>query len=111
MKNYINILRCILKNFNIDNYTEFDDIIKYIISKIFDNYDKNSYYIKNFSKKHYDLNKNDSIVKMIIAIQYDFKKSTIRRILCDHEFKNINEIADYIYELKKTSLEYRCFIF
>ena len=25
-----------------------------------------------FSKKYYDLNKNDSIVKMIINIQYDF---------------------------------------
>ena len=51
MKNYINILRCILKNFNIDNNTEFDDIIKYITNKIFDNYNKNFYYIKKFSKK------------------------------------------------------------
>ena len=34
---------------------------------------------------------------MIITIRYDFKKSTIRRIPYDHEFKNINEIADYIY--------------
>ena len=33
---------------------------------------------------------------MIITIQYDFKKSAIRRILYDHEFKNINEIA-YIF--------------
>ena len=38
---------------------------------------------------------------MIITIQYDFKKSTIRRILYDHEFKNINEITYYIYELKQ----------
>ena len=45
--------------------------------KIFDNYDKNSHFIKKFSKKYYYLNKNDSIVKMIITIQNDFKKSTI----------------------------------
>ena len=75
MEKYIDLLRVIIKNFNIDNNPEFDDIIKYIINKIFDNYDKNCYYIKKFSKKYYDLNKNDSIVKMIITIQYDFKKS------------------------------------
>ena len=101
MENYINILRCILNNFNIIENNEFDDIIKNIIDKVFDNYDKNSNFIKKFSKKYYYLNKNDSIVQMIITIQYDFKKSTIRRILYDHEFKNINEIADYIYELKQ----------
>ena len=75
--------------------------LKIIIDKIFDNFDKNSYFIKKLSKKYYYLNKNDSIVKMIITIQYDFKKSTIRRILYDHKFKNIIEIADYIYLIKQ----------
>ena len=101
MEKYINVLKCIVKNFNIIENNDFDDIIKNIIDKILDNYDKNSYFIKKFSKKYYYLNKNDSIVKMIITIQYDFKKSTIRRILYDHKFKNINEIADYIYLLKQ----------
>ena len=38
MENYINILRCILKNFNIKKNNEFDNIIKYIIKKNFDEY-------------------------------------------------------------------------
>ena len=107
MEKHINLLRVIIRNFNIIENNDFDDIIKNIIDKIFDNYDnydKNSYFNKKFSKKYYDLNKNDSIVKMIINIQYDFKKSTIRRILYDHKFKNINEIADYIYELKQKDI-------
>ena len=97
MNRYINLLKSIIINFNINNH-EFYDSIKIILSKIFDYDDiQNSYFIRKFSKKYYDLNKNDSIVKMIIIIQHDFKKSTIRRILYNHEFKNINEIADYIY--------------
>ena len=54
-KNYINLLRNILKNF--DN-NEFDDIIKNLLSKIFDNYFINRndkiYCIDNLYKK-YDL--------------------------------------------------------
>ena len=38
MKKYIDLLRVIIKNFNIDNNHEFDDIIKYILNKIFDEY-------------------------------------------------------------------------
>ena len=58
MKKYINVLKCIVKNFNIIENNDFDDIIKnIIIDKIFDNYDKNSYFIKKFSKKYYDLNR------------------------------------------------------
>ena len=52
MEKYINVLKCIVKNFNIIENNEFDDIIFYlsniIIDKIFDNYDKNSYFIKKF---------------------------------------------------------------
>ena len=35
MENYIKMY---LKNFNIDNIHEFDNIIKYVINKIFDEY-------------------------------------------------------------------------
>ena len=87
------LLKSIVKNYDIIVNNEFDDIIKNIINKIFDNYDKNSYFIKKFSKKYYELNKNDNIVKMLIIIRHDFKKSTIKRILYDYDFKNIDEIA------------------
>ena len=57
MEKYINVLRCILKNFNIDNIHESDNIIKYIINKIFDEYynnrHKNVYCIDNLYKKYH----------------------------------------------------------
>ena len=64
MEKYIDLLRVITKNFNIDNNHEFDDIIKYILNKIFyeyynlqneifDNNDKeNSYCIDTLYKKY-----------------------------------------------------------
>ena len=52
-KNYINVLRSILKNFNDD---QFDDIIKNILIKIFDIYylerDIQKYNIDNILKKY-----------------------------------------------------------
>ena len=51
MENYINVLRFVLKNFNVRKNNEFDDIIKYIINEIFDEYyinrDKSKYCIDN----------------------------------------------------------------
>ena len=38
MENYIDILRCIVKNFNIHINHEFDEIIKRILNEIFDQY-------------------------------------------------------------------------
>ena len=56
MEKYIDLLRLIIKNFNIDNNNEFDDIIKYIINKIFDEYyynrHKSVYCIDNLYKKY-----------------------------------------------------------
>ena len=49
MEKYIDLLRAIIKNFNIDN-NELDDIIKKILSKIFD---------------HYYLNRNDKYIYCI----------------------------------------------
>ena len=62
-KNYIDMLRNILKNF--DN-NEFDSIIKKILSKIFDEHYMNRndkiYRIDNLHKK-YDLSRYDFIIK------------------------------------------------
>ena len=53
-KNYIDVLRNILKNFN--DTDEFDDIIKYILIKLFDTYylerDIQLYNIDNVFKKY-----------------------------------------------------------
>ena len=62
MDNYINLLRCILKNF--DN--EFDNVINKILNKIFDDYYMNRgryiYCIDNLYKK-FNIDKYDFIVK------------------------------------------------
>ena len=41
MEKYIDILRLIIKNFNIRKNNVFDNIIKYTINKIFDEYYNN----------------------------------------------------------------------
>ena len=69
MEKYIDLLRVIIKNFNIDNNHEFDDIIKYILNKIFyeyynlrneifdnnNNHNKNSYCIDTLYNENIDL--------------------------------------------------------
>ena len=71
MENYINVLICILKNFNIDN-NEFDDIIKYIINKIFDEYyisrHKYIWFIDNLYKK-YDISRYNFIKKKYSVVK------------------------------------------
>ena len=65
MENYINILRCIVKNFNIHINHEFDEIIKSVLNEIFhqyydlrnkifddNNYKENSYCIDGLYKKY-----------------------------------------------------------
>ena len=70
MDNYIDLLRNIVKNF--DN-NEFDDIIKKILSKIFDNYymNRNKYvwFIDNLYKK-YDIGRYNFIKR-----KYGFVKN------------------------------------
>ena len=64
MENYIDLLRNIIKNFKYSN--EFDDIIKRILDKIFNNYyvnrEKYIYNIDNLYKK-YDILKYNFIKK------------------------------------------------
>ena len=54
MEKYIDLLRVIIKNFNIDNNPDFDGIIKKILNKIFDEYYQNwnesTYCIDNLYK-------------------------------------------------------------
>ena len=56
MEKYIDLLRVIIKNFNIDNNHEFDDVIKKILNKIFDEYyhnrNKSIYCLDNLYKKY-----------------------------------------------------------
>ena len=70
-KNYVDVLRNILKNFS--NTDEFDDIIKYVLIKIFDIYylerDIQSYNIDNVFKK-YNINMYNLLCK-----RYELTKS------------------------------------
>ena len=67
MKKYIDLLRKIVKNFN--NNNEFDDVIKRILNKIFNNYyvkrEKYIYCIDNLYKK-YDISKYNFIKKKFV---------------------------------------------
>ena len=91
-KNYIDALTNILKNFN-DNNTEFDDIIKNILIKIFDIYyserDIQQYNIDNVFKKYnmnmYNILKRKHLMTkckkiMFIKHRYD-KKEYIMKLL------------------------------
>ena len=69
MEKYIDLLRLIIKNFNIDNNNEFDDIKKYIINKIFDEY----YHHRNkIFDNEYNQNKNSCCIDNL------YKKYNIR---------------------------------
>ena len=56
MEKYIDLLRFIIKNFDIKKNNEFDNMIKYIINKIFDKYyhnrNKSVYCIDNLIRKY-----------------------------------------------------------
>ena len=110
-KNYINLLRNILKNF--DN-REFDDIIKSILIKIFDEYYMNrndkiycidnlykNFYVDryNFIKKKYEIIKSENL---IFRFNPYSKKSYIIKLLKDnfrvilHENETYESVADII---------------
>ena len=89
MENYIDLLRNIVKNFKYSN--EFDDIIKRILDKIFNNYyvnrEKYIYNIDNLYKK-YDISK------------YNFIKKKYR-ISKKEDFIDLIDIKYYIIKLLK----------
>ena len=113
MENYIDLLRNILKNFKYSN--EFDDIIKRILDKIFNNYyvnrEKYIYNIDNlykkydiskynFIKKKYGISKKEDFIDLIDIKYYInklLKENNIvnnlltEEILKNDEIKNINQ--------------------
>ena len=83
MEKYIDVLRVIIKNFNIDNNLEFDDIIKKILSKIFD---------------HYYLNRND---KYVYCIDNLYKNSDISRYNFIKKKYKLGKKSDLIYRFNR----------
>ena len=97
MENYINVLRRILKHFNIRKNNEYDNIIKYIINKIFDEYynnrHKSKYCIGNLIRKYniryFDLQDKYGTVKstkMIYRFNRYSKRNYIKKLLRNHEY-------------------------
>ena len=100
-KNYVNILRCILKNFNDD---QFNDIIKNILIKIFDVYYLERYIqeynIDNVFKKYnmnmynllcrkYSMTKSKKLI--FIKHKYDKKEYIIKLLKKNNIILNDNE--------------------
>ena len=105
MENYINVLRCILKHFNIRKNNEFDNIIKYIIVKIFDEYynnrDKSKYCIDNLirrcSMRYFELQIKYGTVKnckMIYRFNRYSRRNYMKKLLRNHECFYIDEYYD-----------------
>ena len=104
MEKYIDLLRVIIKNFNIDNNLEFDDTIKTFLNKIiyqyynlrneiFDNnnnHNKNSYCIDNLYKKYnicnfdlerkYRLVNNEKLILKFNKLEVDNFKIILNKI-------------------------------
>ena len=106
-----------LKNFNIRKNNEFDNIMKSIINKIFDEYynnsDKSVYctdnLIRRYSMRYFDLQAKYGTVKstkMIYRFNRYSKRNYIKKLLRNHEYfyldkdENINKVVDNILEIK-----------
>ena len=85
MENYIDLLRNILKNFKYSN--EFDDIIKRILDKIFNNY----YFIK---KKYRISKKEDLIFRFNRYNKKLLKENNIVNDLLTEEIKNYKQYIE-----------------
>ena len=111
MEKYIDLLRLIIKNFNIDNNHEFYDIIKYIINKIFDEYyynrDKSVHCIDNLYKKY-------NIRYFIIERKYRIvnNKELIFKFnkLVVHDFQIILNKNLYIVHMENYIIVLRCIL-
>ena len=118
MENYINVLRSILKNFNIRKNNEFDNIIKYIIIKIFDEYYNNRHksiycidnLIRRYNIRYFDLQAKYGTVKtnkMIYRFNRYSKRNYIKKLLRNHEHfyldeyydEDIDKVADNILQM------------
>ena len=83
MNSYLDLLRNIIKNFNIDINNEFDDVIIKILSKIFD---------------HYYLNRND---KYIYCIDNLYRKYDISRYNFIKKKYKLGKKSDLIYRFNR----------
>ena len=125
MEKYIDLLRVIIKNFNIDNNPEFDDIIKYILNKIFDKYynlrneifdnnnKENSYCIDTLYKKYnirnfdlerkYRLVNNEKLILKFNKLVCDNFKIILNKNLCIVNMENCINILRCI--LKNSNMK------
>ena len=125
MEKYIDLLRVIIKNFNIDNNPEFDDIIKYILNKIFDKYynlrneifdnnnKENSYCIDTLYKKYnirnfdlerkYRLVNNEKLILKFNKLVCDNFKIILNKNLCIVNMENYINILRCI--LKNSNIK------
>ena len=118
MENYINVLRCILKHFNIRKNNEFDNIIKYIIKKIFDEYYNNRHksiycidnLIRRYNMQYFDSQAKYGTVKtnkMIYRFNRYSKRNYIKKLLRNQEYfyldeyydEDIDKVADNILQM------------
>ena len=91
MENYIDILRCILKNFNIRKNKKFDTTIKYIINKTYHEYfhnrHKSKYCIDNlisiYSMKYFFIQRKYGTVRSNKLI-YRFNRYSKRNYIKNH---------------------------
>ena len=113
MENHIDLLRNIVKNFKYSN--EFDDIIKKILNKIFNNYyvnrEKYIYCIDNlykkydiskynFIKKKYKLSKNENLIYRFNKYN---KKYYIIKLLEENNIKENYEVI--VNEILKNDIK------
>ena len=116
MEKYIDLLRVIIKNFNIDDNLEFDDTIRKFLNKIFyqyynlrneifdNNHNKKSYRIDNLYKRYdirnFDLERKNRLVnneKLIFKfnkLEVDNFKIILNKNLC------IVDMGNYINVLR-----------
>ena len=80
MEKYIDLLRVIIKNFNIDNNHEFDDIIKKFLNKIF-------YQYYNLRNEIFD---NNIIDNKSYCIDNLYKKYDIRNYELERKYRLVN---------------------
>ena len=121
MEKYIDLISVIIKNFNINNNPEFDDIIKYILNKIFDecynlrneifdnNNKENSYCIDTLYKKYnirnfdlerkYRLVNNEKLIFKFNKLDCDKFKIISNKNLCIVNMENYINILRCIFNI------------
>ena len=95
MGKYIDLLRVIIKNCNIDNNYEFDDIIKYILNKIFYEY---------YNLRNEIFNNNNNQKKNSYCIDTLYKKYNIRNFDLERKYRLVNN-KKLIVKFKKLNCD------